>query len=110
MELPVQTVLLAKWNDKEKRINKTIGCNFATGTMTHSSGQTNQLEPLIENNTPDPEPSAFPDIPREMPGVILESNIPSLETPLQPTEKEWLAAAMANAGLEDEFEQVRYMG
>ncbi len=42
---------------------------------------TDEQEPLIEDNAPDPEPAIYPDVLAETRGVVLESNVPAVETP-----------------------------
>ena len=63
-----------------------------------------EQEPLVNDNAPEPEPATYPDIPAEMPGVVLEANVPAVESPTPPSEEERMAAAIENAGLADEFE------
>jgi hypothetical protein len=69
-----------------------------------------EQEPLVEDNVPDPEPTAFADIPAEMPGVVLESNVPAIETPVPPSKEERMAAAVENAGIDADFETFRFNG
>ena len=69
---------------------------------------TDEQEALVENNAPEPEHTPYPDIPAEMPGMVLEANIPTLETLPPPSEEEHMAVAIDNAGFAEEFEEFRY--
>jgi hypothetical protein len=43
-----------------------------------------EFKPLIDDNAVEPEIAAFPDIPAELPGVDLGSNVPAMTEPLVP--------------------------
>lgn len=71
---------------------------------------TDEQEPLIEDNAPDPQPATYLDILTEMPGVILESSVPAMEMPPPSSEEEQMAAAVDNAGIALEFEEFKFRG
>eukprot|EP00804_Cyclotella_cryptica_P016673 CCRYP_001990-RA/>CCRYP_001990-RA protein AED:0.73 eAED:0.24 QI:0/-1/0/1/-1/0/1/0/427 len=70
----------------------------------------NEHDALVEDNAPEPEEAPFWDIPAETPGVEIEANVPALVTPPPPPEEQRLAAAVANAGIDSEFEEFRFQG
>ena len=51
-------------------------------------------EPVVENNAPKQELTMVPDIPAKIPGVVLETNIPMIETLPLPPKEELMMAAM----------------
>jgi hypothetical protein len=67
-------------------------------------GRRDKQTALVEDNAPEPIQAPFPEIPAETPGVEIEANVPALVTPPPPPEEQRLAAAVANAGIDNEFE------
>lgn len=66
---------------------------------------TNEQELLIEGNAPESDPAVFPDVPKEIAGVVLESNTPAMEEEATPTEEEQSAVTADYAGITSEFEE-----
>lgn len=66
--------------------------------------------PLVEDIAPKPEPATFPDIPAKIPGMILESNFPAVQTQPSPPEEQQMTAAVKNAGIDVKFEEFRFRG
>lgn len=71
---------------------------------------TDEQEPLVQDNAPCLELALFPDNPAHMPGIMLESNAPAIETLAPPTKEEPLAATMENALFTVEFAEFRFQG
>jgi hypothetical protein len=75
-----------RWGRKDKQNELVRFCN----RNNDSFNRTNEHETLINDNAPNLEPAVYPDIPAEMPGVVLESNVPAVETsPPQSDRKGW---------------------
>ncbi|KAL7474817.1 hypothetical protein ACHAW6_002980 [Cyclotella cf. meneghiniana] len=106
-ELPIPDSIIRRierWGKKDRQDGLIRFCDRNNDPFDW----TDEQGPLIDDNAPDPEPAAFPDIPAEMPGVVLESSVPAMVTPPCPTEEERMAAAIDNAGFADEFNEFRF--
>eukprot|EP00804_Cyclotella_cryptica_P021082 CCRYP_019384-RA/>CCRYP_019384-RA protein AED:0.40 eAED:0.40 QI:0/-1/0/1/-1/0/1/0/331 len=108
-ELPVPDSIIKKVEAWGRRDKQTGIIRFANRNNDPYEWDDEQ-EPLVEDNAPEPEQAPFPDIPAETPGVEIEANVPALVTPLPPPKEQRLAAAVANAGIDDEFEEFRFRG
>jgi hypothetical protein len=108
-ELPMPDSVIKKierWGKRDKQNGLLRFCDRNNDPFDW----TDEQEPLVNDNAPEPEPATYPDIPAEMPGVVLEANVPAVESPTPPSEEERMAAAIENAGLADEFEEFRFRG
>jgi hypothetical protein len=86
-ELPMPDSIIKRierWGKKDKQSGLLKFCNRNNEPFEWMDEQ----EPLMEDNVQDPEPAAYADVPAEIPGVVLESNVPAIATPPPPSEEE----------------------
>jgi hypothetical protein len=106
-ELPVPDSVIRsveRWGKRDKQNGMLRFCDRNNDPFEWSDEQ----QPLIEDNTPEPEPATYPDVPAETPGVVLEANVQAVATPPPLSDQERMAAALENAGIVGEFKEFQY--
>ncbi len=104
VELPTPDSILPRIENRGRRYKQNRIIRFSNRNSAPYEWN-DERKPLIEDNAPEPPAATFPEIPAETPGVDLEANVPTLESPLRPQEEQQLTAAVKNTGIDDKFEE-----
>ena len=73
---------LEAWGRKDKQDGRLRFCNRNNDPFEWLN---EHEEALIMDNAPEPEEAMYPDVPAEVPGVVLEAHVPAVSTPPAPT-------------------------